>query len=864
MENQIFNNAFFQLNAKEKARILQAKMLGLRLAIIYLDDEPEALEFFSMRCNELGIEPITSVTSTELLKFISWNKARILFVVSDYNMPIENGFQFRQKVMELSPDIPFYILSAHVDREQALEGMKLKIVGFLDKPMHKEAFVNLLKSEGEARAVSIRDDYEMLKSFTNDVVDIIAEIEEGCLQLEKATGDKEIISRVFGLVHTIKGSSGFFEPRTLHLFGHAFEEVLKGVQNGTKIVSTALISSWLKACDIIKLLNNEFATGEHKEHDIEELKKILVIKESSDSPVSKGSEILQPKDEGRDQKISDIKVSMTVLEEFTQVSGELTVIRNMINKVVGSIEKQHSSDKDVQVLSELLGEMHKINSDMQSKISDIRRVPVTQLIKPLSRNMRDTSKALGKEVDFVIEGEDLRLDNAIADTLSRSLVHLMRNSLDHGLETNQERVASGKPYKGRLLLRFESVNEVIIVTLEDDGRGINTDKIRQKVISQGLRSEKEAAAMSEKELHLMIFEAGFSTAAQVTEFSGRGVGMSMVKETIESQHGKLKIFSEKSKGSSFRIEIPIPKSVLITNCLFVSVGKMMFGLPQDFVLRVLDKRSFGTGVLESLDKARFVRFEGQLVPLISLAGILGLRGEDENLLVILDTHGILFALEVSNVHDTEDAVIKPLATNDLKSLKVYQGGTFLGDGTVGLILDVPGLALKLDLKKASASKIVEPAKTTEKLINVISFSLKSSGTFAIPEADVIRVESVKMINTSKSGNAIIIPYRDSIMTLMNLDNLLFGEDVLGWEDHNELHTLILRHENQYIGITVNRIQDLEAVRLDISPTLKKRMGIKGNVLHKDKSLVILDTREILELAVGQEEKESDMIIKKAA
>jgi two-component system, chemotaxis family, sensor kinase CheA len=557
--SNFFSTAWLELKSKQKAENLEEKLLGLKPAVVYLDDEQESLEIFESRCQDFGLDSFVTTDKEQALSFIKKNKSRILMIISDFRMPNCTGFEFRELVLELAGDIPFYILSGYIDRNLAMEGIKYKITGFIEKPFKNEMFFDILKTEGEARAAVIKDEYEMLKSFTDDVVNIVAEIEDTCLSLESDPNDAEAIAKIFGLVHTVKGSSGFFDPRTLHLFAHEFEEILKQVQAGTLQVTSPLISSWLRAADVIKLLNEEFISGKHQDHDVEKLKEaLLVLDDGGAQDTSEVSEVSVKANKAESVKKSDIKVSMKVLDEFTQVSGELTVIRNMINKVVGSIEKSYRGDKDVLVLTELLEEMHKINSDVQNKITDIRRVSANQLTKPLTRNFRDTCKALGKEVDFIIEGDDVRLDNAIADTLSRSLVHLMRNSLDHGLESNEERVKIGKPKKGKVLLKFEIKNEMVVVSISDDGRGINSEKIKEKILSKGLKTQQEVQLMTEEEIHLMIFEAGFSTAQQVTEFSGRGVGMSMVKETIEEVNGKIGIDSKLGQGTTFSLEIPIP------------------------------------------------------------------------------------------------------------------------------------------------------------------------------------------------------------------------------------------------------------------------------------------------------------------
>ena len=857
--SQIFTQPWFDLNSKLKATQLEEALLGLKPTILYLDDEVEALEIFEQRCKEFGIDCFATSDHTKALGFLKKNKARTLLIISDYRMSTGTGFEFREKVLEISQDIPFYILSGYIDRNLAMEGIKYKITGFVEKPFKTEALTDILKGEGETRAQVIKDEYEMLKSFTDDVVNIVAEIEDSCLSLESDPNDTETIAKVFGLVHTIKGSSGFFDPRTLHLFGHEFEEILKQVQAGTLAITSNLISSWLKAADVIKMLNEEFITGEHKDHNVDELKKVLHVargegkievdneseRESSHSPQAK-----------TDPKKNDIKVSMKVLDEFTQVSGELTVIRNMINKIVGSIEKNYRGDKDVLVLGELLDEMHKINSDVQNKITDIRRVSATQLVKPLTRNLRDTCKALGKEVDFVVEGEEARIDNAIADTLSRSLVHLMRNSLDHGLEGNEERVKIGKPKKGQVLLKFEIRNETIVVSIKDDGRGINTEKIKEKILSKNLKSPEEMKLMTEEELHLMIFEAGFSTAQQVTEFSGRGVGMSMVKETIEEVNGKIGIKSVAGQGTTFSLEIPIPKSVQIIDCLFVSASGMTLGVPQEFIVKVLDSQFLLHEKIDHLDGSDFIRFDGYLVPIISLAEVLNKPCSEEDLLIILNAHGKMMALRVSSVHDIEDAVIKPLNVSTLKNIGLYLGGTFLGDGTVGLVLDIDGLSEKLQLSLAKKKAEEAKAKNDFVMESIISFSFEERGEYCLLEKDVFRVESFTIDRFTKSGEQFVMPYRDSMMTLVELEKTIFKHNHPSYvplSDKVDFKTIIVKHHTGYLGLVVKDIKDLERVEFNLVESLRKKSGIRGNIIHSEKTYTLLDMDEVKTSIVHNEE-----------
>lgn len=865
MSTSFFNSQWELLASKEKAKYLKDALMGLVPAIVYLDDEEEALEIFELKCQELGIEAITAKEPEKLLSFIAKNKARILFILSDLKMPEISGFDFRDKVLPIAPDVPFVILSGFVDREIALQGIKYKIASFLNKPFKTSHFIDLLKSEGDARAQTIRDEYEMMKSFTDDVTNILEEAEEACLKLENDPNDSDTIARIFGLIHTVKGSSGFFEPKTLHQFAHAFEDLLKQIQNGSITLTTEQISVWLQALDTIKVLNNEFITGNHQDHDVDALKSIFNFM-SSKKEVGEAEEKTHKqsglKTEEKEHKPTDLKVSMQLLDEFMQTSGELTVIRNMINKVVRSIEAQHRGDKDVVVLGELLEEMHKINSDVQNKITDIRRVGVNQIVKPLARNIRDTCKALKKEIDFVVEGEALRVDNSIAEILSRSLIHLMRNSIDHGIESHDERKKSGKPFKGTLLLKFEEKNESVFVTIQDDGKGINLQKIKEKVLAQGLRSSAEIQKMSDQELSLMIFEAGFSTAAQITEFSGRGVGMSMVKDCVETADGRISVLTENGKGTKFILEIPIPKSVLITNCLFVTVGELCFGIPQEHIVKVFSPENLGDVKVDNVEGGNILRFGNRLVPILNLCSILNVKNEhsDKCKIIVFNANQRYFALKVSQVLDIEDAVIKSLNFNTMKQLSIYKGGTFMGDGSIGLILDVVGIANQFNLK---ANKTIEEKRETDKVLNfekVILFETETKGTYAIPERDVYRVEVLDQSQVQTAGNSKVVPYRDSMLTLIDVEKVIF-ERSSNLVDGEKLPTIIVKVDKGYVGLVVKSVLDLLEIEVNLVPSLKKKFGIKGSTVHNNKTYTLVDFDELKKLVtLGDKELVEEEVI----
>lgn len=877
MSKTIFCPIWDNASVAEKKKILLNELNGLVPIIVYLDDDPESLEIFEFNLSKLGIEAYVSNEPEKAAHFIDKNKSRILLIISDFKMPLMNGFEFREKILRIAPEIPFAILSGAVDKDLALKGLEHKISAFLEKPLKPFDLITIIKKEGEERAQTLKDEYEMLKGFTDDASNLLENIEELCLELENNPNNQEAIARIFGMVHTIKGSSGFFEPRDLHNFSHAFEDLLKDVQNGSRAISAELVSIFLKGNDFLKVFVEEFKTGDHGEHNVEEMIKIFkcIPEEMGEQKNTSGENALDVVGLVKEQKASELRVSMTLLNEFMQTSGEMTVIRNMINKTVRSLEKQYQGDKEIGLLGELLDEMHKINSDVQSKITDIRRVSVSSLVKPLTRTVRDTARALHKEIDFIVEGDDLRLDNSIAEVLSKSLVHMMRNSLDHGIESPEKRSQLGKQTKGKLLLRFSCQGENIIVDIQDDGAGINIEKIREKVVEKGLRNAVAAQKMSQDELQYMIFDSGFSTAQQVSDFSGRGVGMSMVKDSVESMKGKIHIKSKEGQGSQFRLEIPIPKSVMITNCLFVSVAERAYGIPQDNILKVMEKNQLAESDYTSLEGAEVIRYNNNLIPLCSISKLMGnhSRAAFENLIVIMKTDESVFALRVESVLDIEDAVIKPLSFNVLKGLEIYLGGTFLGDGSIGMIFNVDGVANRIGISNhvyANQKKNIEStiSHEEEEKRNVIVFNLQKPGQFCLEEKDILRIERLDPSELQSSGQSYVVPYRETVMTIVDLDQMINPRLHPGLiENHGNqlLSTVIVQYRDQYIGIVVKDIIDLKTAYGALELNMKKQSGVSGCYIIDKQVVSLVNLIDILEIGqVGAQLEQEDRHLANAA
>lgn len=879
MSSELFSGQWSKLSASQRKELLNQYVGGIDVQIVYVDDEPLILELITEKIEAQGFTAFCTSDPKIAMEYIRRHRSTIAMVISDFKMPKLDGFDFRQQVLTLAPEIPFTIHSGFVDREMALKGLELKIAGFIEKPVKDEDFFANITAECPTRLEAIREERELLKGFTDDGANLVEQAEELILLLEENPQDQETVSKVFGIIHTLKGSSGFFEPRTLHMFAHRLEDTLKDVQSGSKPLTPSLVSVWLKSCDILKNLIHEFKIADHNQYDIDELTKMFKEQQpSADSSAethltSQSTETTTAETQHRhgqkNKGPQEIKVSVSLLDEFMQISGEMTVIRNMINKIVRSIEKQYPSDKDVALLSELLSELHKVNSSVQSKITEVRKVPVRSVVKPLGRIIRDTAQTLKKEVELKVEGDEILIDTSVAEALSNSLVHLVRNSLDHGIETPEDRSQKGKNRRGEVKISTRLSNETIYVDIQDDGKGINPEAIRNKLISNGSHTREQVMSMALPDLYQMIFSAGFSTAQQITDISGRGVGMSMVKDVVEAIGGKILIESQLNKGTKFTLNIPVPKSVLITNCLFVISQNMQFGLPQDQIKRILNvDEARQRGFIEALDGAQILRVDDELMPIVCLRAILNghyncrISSVDTGYLVILTAKNRNFCLWVDSVLDVEDTVVKAITTGQIKNLGLYLGATFLGDGGIGLILNVEGVAQKTGV---SLDRIAKPKQPTETIgldegaeerysLEVILCQLNSKTRYAVPQKNIYRLEEFKSEQLQQNGAYWVAPYRSRMITFVDLERFIahpnqFSPEVMPEQSYP---TLVIQHKTGFVGLVVKSVLDLITAHQPPEEGTIKQPGCKGWLILNDSSVVLVDVDKVIEVLTQQD------------
>jgi two-component system chemotaxis sensor kinase CheA len=543
-----------------------------------------------------------------------------------------------------------------------------------------------------------------------------------------------------------------------------------------------------------------------------------------------------------------IRVDVHVLDKLMNLVGELVLTRNQIT--------QYSAGHSDATLSSSTQKLNLLTSELQEEVMKTRMQPISNLFDKFPRVVRDVAMGCGKQVQIEMEGKETELDKSLLEAIKDPLTHIVRNSMDHGIEMPDQRVASGKRPEGHLKLRACHEGGQVVIEISDDGAGIDTARVKSRALERGLITPQQAAHMSERELLNLIFLPGFSTAEKVTSLSGRGVGMDVVKTNIDKVNGSVDLQSNAGKGTTLKIKIPL--TVAIVRAVIVRSAGKRFAIPQVSIQELV--RLDGDRVRKDIELVHGVpvyRKRGKLLPVIYLSQELGLatdaRSECEKNeainIVVLQADDQLFGLVVDEINDSEEIVVKPLG-KQLKGIKVFAGATIMGDGRVSLILDVVGLAQSASIlsgvrDRALAEKADEVLEKEIEKHTFLLFAGPDDSRMALPLAIVARLEEFPVSQVEKSGNEWVIQYRGKILPLLRLVRVLEERRVrvrqaLGLAEHaSPLQVLVCNDEGEAIGIVVERILDIVEDRADVkSPAT--RAGVLYSVVINERVTELLD------------------------
>ncbi|MEI7815673.1 MAG: chemotaxis protein CheA [Desulfuromonadales bacterium] len=589
------------------------------------------------------------------------------------------------------------------------------------------------------------EDQELLDGFLAETTELLEKLDDDLITLEKSSDDTELMNRIFRSIHTIKGASSFLGFDLLVKVAHKTEDVLNRLRKGELVVNPEIMDVILEATDLVKLLVSDIKAGDIQERETDgTINKLLPFlldtataakpeaiqplpaaptvttpdtesapspletpSQSADSipnpvaapvPVPKPTADVVPKKapvppkpvEGKGgDDLSDnstVRVDVKRLDDLMNQVGELVLERNRMIQINQDLQQNDVNRADFnEEFGKLTKRMSFVTSELQMQVLKMRMIPVEKVFKKFPRIVRSMSRDLGKEVDLQIVGEETELDRSVVDEIGDPLIHLIRNAMDHGLETPDERLAAGKSRNGTLVLAAIHEGNQIIINIKDDGRGIDTERVGRKAIEKGLITEEQFTAMSQREVFDLLFLPGFSTKEKATDLSGRGVGMDVVKTNIKKLNGLIEIKSTKGLGSEFILRLPL--TLAIIQSLLVEVMGEIYSIPLSSVLETLrvDQRKFHLIGGQEVLKLRDI-----VLPLIRLQKVFNVQQRDDAddfcYVVVVGAAEKRMGLVVTRLVGQQEVAIKSLG-NYLANIPGIAGSTILGDGRVALIID---------------------------------------------------------------------------------------------------------------------------------------------------------------------------------
>jgi len=724
----------------------------------------------------------------------------------------------------------------------------------------------------------------LVESYEN-----LDKLDKDLIELEEDPGNTDILGSIFRTIHTIKGTCGFIGLHKLERVAHVGENLLGKLRDGVLALDPARTSALLAMVDAIrymlgcieneknegdvdytqliqtlgKLLTDEGAKEvasqvpavavEKKEEPVEEAPKVVAEKKDrrQSTPAEQAAHVAKAGDkrqtadrrtETRSVADSSIRVDVEILDRLMNLVGELVLARNQILQFVPT-----GADSSFIATSQHL---NLVTTELQEGVMKTRMQPIGNIWSKFPRVVRDLSMAVGKKIRLEMEGKETELDKTLIEAIKDPLTHIVRNSCDHGIESPEVRAENGKDEEGVLLLRAFHEGGQVNIEIIDDGGGIDPEKIKKKALEKEVITPEQAERMGDRELVSLIFAPGFSTAEKVTNVSGRGVGMDVVRTNIEKIGGTVDIQSRKGKGTTLRVKIPL--TLAIIPALIVTSGGGRYAIPQVNLLELvrLDGEQAKNSV-EQIQGAPVYRLRGNLLPLVYLHEQLQIEKvvDDEAInIVVLHADDRQFGLVVEGISDTEEIVVKPLG-EQLKGLAAFSGATIMGDGKLALILDVMGLAQNAHVITEHQEKTLAVSQSAQSMNGdrqtLLIFGLEENDRVAIPLSEVARLEEFKRSDIEQSGDQDVVQYRGEIMPLIYLKKYLNVEGAEKQGENNELmQAVVFTRNERSVGLIVGRIIDIVEANITVKRGAN-RQGVLGTVVVQDRVTDLLDIETIV-------------------
>jgi two-component system chemotaxis sensor kinase CheA len=728
---------------------------------------------------------------------------------------------------------------------------------------------------------------DLLREFVTETNESLDVVDVELVRFEQDPSNATIINNVFRLVHTIKGTCGFLGLPRLEALAHAAEALMGRFRDGVPATTdavTLILASIDRIKQILESLENEQREPDGADDDLisglthmaasldpkkqqaappqqtvgtlieQVLERPLLPGEDSlddlerafratpvDAPVGRVKPVLadNARDDAERNGNQSIRVSVDTLEKLMTMVSELVLTRNQLLEI-GRRHEESEFKTPLQRLSN-------VTAELQEGVMKTRMQPIGNAWQKLPRIVRDLSQELGKHIDLEMQGAETELDRQVLDLIKDPLTHMLRNSADHGLETPEERRAAGKPERGRIRLSAWHEGGFIVIQIADDGRGLNTERIKAKAVAQGLATEPELEKLTEQQIHKFIFTPGFSTAVEITNISGRGVGMDVVRSNIDQIGGTIDVRSVPGVGVSFTVKIPL--TLAIVSALIVESAGDRFAIPQLAVVELVRAHGGSEHRIERIKDTAVLRLRDKLLPVARLSRLLGIapsapESAEQGFIVVTQVGTQTFGIVVDAVFHTEEIVVKPMSSK-LRHIALFCGNTILGDGSVIMIIDPNGIAQALGTTAAvqlqSVAAADAEADRAAQATSLLLFRAGSAQPKAVPLSLVTRLEEIDARKIELSNGRHMIQYRGQLMPLVRMDASV------NVRSEGAQPLLVFSDGTRSMALVVDEIVDIVEDRLDIE-VAGGGEGVLGSAIVKGQATEIVDIGHFMPLA----------------
>ncbi|MBP2626255.1 MAG: CheA signal transduction histidine kinase [Firmicutes bacterium] len=764
--------------------------------------------------------------------------------------------------------------------------------------------------------IGLEQDIELLNEFVIEAKAHIAEVEAGLLRMEEGEDDDDTINEIFRAAHSIKGTASFFELYRIVELSHIIENLFGELREQRLEVSTEMIDALLSATDVLKeLVNNPIDSEKYdisghvsaikhfldaSQHQTNQLANpcgalsawdlwdqitasdeqaektsipaplespdeqvIQVVARETTAPLP----VVQQKESSlKGGKLSEVmvedsvRVNVSLLNDLLNLAGEMVLWRNQLLRIA------KDAGKEVAQLEIVSQGINDLTTNLQKKVMKTRMQPIANIFKKFPRIVRDMSRKVGKEVDLVMQGMNFELDRSLIEALVDPITHLVRNALDHGIELPKIREMKNKPLVGSLVLRAYPEGGRMVVDVCDDGGGIDLEKVKVKAVEKGLISKKEIATMREGDILSFIMAPGFSTAERVTDISGRGVGMDIVKTNIEKLGGKIEILSDVGVGTKFRLILPL--TLAIISALIVEANGQSFAIPQDDLRELVLIWSGETSGnrIEFVHNHPVLRLREALIPVIRLSDVMDeetTTKEKDNFEYFTDNDQVIrilivksgtssYGLIVDSVYDTEEILVKPLSAV-ISSCNLYSGMTVLGDGSIAMILNTDSLRLYTGISLVEDNKLLMNERVSKQIDEdeqyLLLFKCSGAEIIGLDLGMVSRVEEVDVSRLQKIGSKYYFSFQGQTIRVIRPEYYLPISKKKN--KPSKVYIILPKLVSHVIGIVAEEIHDTIQTTISLDKDGVCGIGILGSTLIDDTVVTLLNMHELFAKAAPE-------------